>query len=346
MRLLIRILASLAYYPVAVFSWLRYRRAPRNSLERWQHLQLDAPPTHPKQLRVTFLGVSTLLFDDGDTAILTDGFFTRPRRVDTLFRKITPNIDLIKEYLKRLGIERLAAVVVLHSHHDHALDAPEVAARTGADLIGSVSTAKIAQGYINGGCTLDKNKIKLINDKAFPPYGRFTLTLLKSAHSEITLLTHFRIHKVLLDAEIEKPVCPPAWWTDFKEGGSYSLLIEHDGKRMLVQGSAGLPENALEGKQASVVFLGVGTLGKFDDAYREKYWRQVVETVGASRVIPIHWDDFFRPLSEPLDPSSGLVDDFDKTMTFLVARGGEKIRLLREWTPTDPFAGLKNLSGQ
>jgi len=29
-------------------------------------------------LRVMFLGVSTLLFDDGDTAILTDGFFTRP----------------------------------------------------------------------------------------------------------------------------------------------------------------------------------------------------------------------------------------------------------------------------
>ena len=29
-------------------------------------------------LRVTFLGVSTLLFDDGSTAILLDGFFTRP----------------------------------------------------------------------------------------------------------------------------------------------------------------------------------------------------------------------------------------------------------------------------
>ena len=28
-------------------------------------------------LRVTFLGVSTLLFDDGSTAILLDGFFTR-----------------------------------------------------------------------------------------------------------------------------------------------------------------------------------------------------------------------------------------------------------------------------
>jgi L-ascorbate metabolism protein UlaG (beta-lactamase superfamily) len=345
MRLLIRILASLAYYPVAAFSWLRYRRARRNSLERWQHLQLDAPPKCPNQLRVTFVGVSTLLFYDGETAILTDGFFTRPGRLHTLFRKIGPDADLIEKYLKRAGIEKLAAVVVLHSHHDHSLDAPEVAARTGADLIGSESTAKIARGYIEGGCTLDKNKIKLIAGKAVP-YGRFTVTLQKSAHSPLTLLTHFGIHKVLLDAEIEKPVRPPAWWTDFKEGGSYSLLIDHDGKKMLVQSSAGLPENALAGKQARVVFLGVGTLGKFDDAYREKYWRQVVETVHADRVIPIHWDDFFRPLDQPLVPASGLVDDFDKTMSFLVSRGGDKIRLLREWTATDPFAGFENLSGQ
>lgn len=346
MRLLIRVLASLAYYPVAVFSWLRYRRAPQNSLERWQHLQLEAPPKNPKQLRVTFLGVSTLLFYDGDTAILTDGFFTRPRRLHTLFKKIGPDADLIEKYLKRAGIEKLAAVVVLHSHHDHSLDAPEVAAQTGADLIGSESTAKIAQGYIERGCKLKENKIKLIDGNDSPRYGRFTITLRKSAHSPLTLLTHFCIHKVLLDKKIKKPVRPPAWWTDFKEGGSYSLIIDHDGRKMVIQGSAGLDENALKGIHAEVVFLGVATLGKLSDHHRETYWRQVVETVEASRVIPIHWDDFFRPLDQPLVPSSGLVDDFDKTMSFLVARGGERVdvKLMREWSPTDPFAGLKNLS--
>ena len=31
-------------------------------------------------VRVTFLGVSTLLFDDGETRIMTDGFFSRPSR--------------------------------------------------------------------------------------------------------------------------------------------------------------------------------------------------------------------------------------------------------------------------
>lgn len=225
-------------------------------------------------------------------------------------------------------------------HHDHSLDAPEVAARAGADLIGSECTAKIAHGYIEAGCKLKQDKIKLIDVNTFQPYGRFNIKLLKSAHSEITSLTHLGIHKVLLDGKIEKPVRPPAWWTDFKEGDSYSLLIDHDGKKMLVQASAGVPEDALKDVHANVVFLGVGTLGKFDDDYREDYWRQVVETVHASRVIPIHWDDFCRPLDQPLVPQSKLVDDFDKTMSFLVARGGEKIKLLREWTATDPFAGL------
>jgi L-ascorbate metabolism protein UlaG (beta-lactamase superfamily) len=343
-----RILSSLLYFPVAAYSWLRYLVTRRNSLEHWRYLELEAAPKTPHQLRVTFLGVSTLLFDDGDTAILIDGFFTRYGRLRTLFKKIGPNPDLIKNCLACAEVKNLKAVIVLHSHHDHSLDAPEVAAQTGAELLGSESTANIARGYIESGCKLPKESIKLIESEPSHSYGRFRITWRKSAHSPLTLLTHFCIHKVLLDADINAPLRQPAWWTEFKEGGSYSLLIEHDGRKMLVQGSAGLDEEALNGVSADVVFLGVGTLGKLDDRYRETYWRQLVEKVGAHRVIPIHWDDFFRPLADPLVPSAGLVDDFDKTMNFLLARAGNRVevRLMREWTATDPFTGLGNLTGQ
>ena len=30
------------------------------------------------------------------------------------------------------------------------------------------------------------------------------------------------------------------------------------------------------------------------------YWTETVRAVGARRVVLIHWDDFFRPLSKPL----------------------------------------------
>ena len=40
--------------------------------------RFDVPEAGAAGLAVTFLGVSTLLVDDGTSALLTDGFFTRP----------------------------------------------------------------------------------------------------------------------------------------------------------------------------------------------------------------------------------------------------------------------------
>ena len=111
-------------------------------------------------------------------------------------------------------------------------------------------------------------------------FGRFQITLLASGHVPSRLAPM---------GDIENPLKPPAWWGQYKEGGSYSVLIEHDRKSILVQGSAGFKPEALKGRHADVVFLGIGQLGNQDDAYREHYWQQVVAAVRPRRVIPIHW---------------------------------------------------------
>ena len=290
-------------------------------------------------MKVTFLGVSTLLFDDGETAILTDGFFTRPGKLRTLIWKIAPKPKVIARCLERAKVRNLKAVIVLHSHYDHAFDAPVVARQTGAQLIGSESTANIARGY-----GLPEQQITVIKDGQSIPFGRFNIIPIPSVHSPLTLLTHIHIHRVLLKGDITRPLQPPAWWTDYKEGGCYAMHIEHDGRSMLVQGSGGFKRDTFSGVHAEVVFLGIGTLGKLDEDYRGEYWRQTVSMVGAKRVIPIHWDDFFRSLDRPLVPMSRSVDDFDKTMEFLRERGRQEqveVKLLREWVETDPFAGLE-----
>ena len=93
---------------------------------------------------------------------------------------------------------------------------------------------------------------------------------------------------------------------------------------------------------ADVVYLGIGLLGKLDADYRQRYWNELVRGVGAQRVIPIHWDDFWRPLDEPLAALPRLVDDIDVTMDFLVERAyREKVdlELPQEWLAADPYAG-------
>ena len=107
-----------------------------------------------------------------------------------------------------------------------------------------------------------------------------------------------------------------------------------------MQGSAGFIEGALNGRHADVVFLGIGQLGNQDDAYRESYWRQVVTAVSPRRVIPIHWDDFWLPLDQPLVPFPRIADNFEKSMAFLNRRGQEdniEVKLLPAWLKVDPL---------
>lgn len=288
-------------------------------------------------LRVTFLGVSTLLFSDGESAILTDGFFSRPSKRSMFLTKLTPNRELIAHCLDHARVTNLKAVIVLHSHFDHSLDAPEVVRQQpDACLVGSESTANIGRGY-----GLPEERIRVIRAGQVIPFGRFQITLLHSEHSPLSLLALLGIERVPLRGEIKKPLEQPAHLWDYKEGGSYSLLVEHGGRTILVQASAGFKRGALAGRSAEVVFLGIGTLGKLPQSYREEYWHEVVEAVGPKLIIPIHWDDFSRPLDQPLVPMPRLLDDFDATMAFLRERAGPKnigVKVLQAWDEIDPFA--------
>lgn len=97
-----------------MLSWLR-----RPDLGRYRQLRQPAAD-RSERLRATFLGVSTVLFRAGDSAILTDGFFTRPSLGRMLAGRIAPDHRLIIGVLRRLDLRALDAVIPVHSHYDHA----------------------------------------------------------------------------------------------------------------------------------------------------------------------------------------------------------------------------------
>lgn len=92
------------------------------------------------------MGVSTLLVRDGETALLTDGFFSRPGLLEVGLGKIRPSASRIDDSLRRAGIERLAAVLPVHTHSDHVLDSAVVAERTGAVMVGGESRRRMSLG--------------------------------------------------------------------------------------------------------------------------------------------------------------------------------------------------------
>ena len=134
------------------------------------------PRTGAAGIEVTWMGVTTLVLSDGETTLISDGYFTRPGNlsVDAL---IGPDRGVIAAALQRLGVDTAAAVMVLHSHFDHAMDAPIVAELTGAALLGSESTANVGRGL-----RLPEEQIRVVVPGEPMRYGRFTVTFFESRH--------------------------------------------------------------------------------------------------------------------------------------------------------------------
>ena len=272
---------------------------------------------------VTFLGVASLLLDDGETRILTDGFFSRPPLRRAAFGRLAPDGARIDAALHRAGIDRLAAVLPVHTHYDHAMDSAVVADRTGAVLVGGGSAANIGRGH-----GLPEQRIRVATPGEPMAFGGFTITLVESHHCPPDRTP----------GVITEPVVPPARMSAYKCGEAWSILVAHtSGRTALLQGSAGYVAGSLAGHRADVAYLGVGQLGVQSEDYLRTYW---AETVGARRVVLTHWDDFFRPLDRPLRALPYLGDDLDVTMRVLgdLAREqGVGLHLPTLWRREDPW---------
>ena len=288
----------------------------------------------PSPFQVTFLGASTLLFEDTSQALLIDGFFTRPT-ISLTNTTVTPDEAAIDKALEAAQITTTAAtrtlslvgVVVNHSHYDHAMDSSVVADRTGALLVGSETTANIARGR-----AFPEAQIRVISGGESFCVGRFRVSPVRTGHVPLPLG---------LDnpGEITTPTAP-ATVGDYKEGGTFAIFVQYSGRgrNIMVQGSAGFVAGALQGKSATVAYLAVGGLSLLSNmTHRVDYWNAVI-AVSPQRVVPIHWDGLSGPAasSKPnKDGEAGIAFIEDRAKT-----AGINFQLPTIGTKVDPFAGL------
>lgn len=263
---------------------------------------------------VRYTGTATLVFSDGETTWMTDGWFTRPRPLQIAFGEIEPDMAAIDLGLARNKVERAAAVFPLHSHYDHAMDSPEVARRTGAILLGSESTANIGRGW-----GLPESQIRVVQDREAIQLGKFTITAIESKHFQFP--DPYVHERALGDPEITQPLVPPVSAFGYKVGIAYVLHVAHPRGTALVVGTAGFAEGKLEGFDSDVVFLGIGGLGSQTEDYRESFWRETIGYAKPKRVVPIHWDSLTGPIegpfTGPVRAASFLSEGTDRTLEFL-----------------------------
>lgn len=276
------VVAVLPFFAAALF-FAHGEKLTRDYRKLDAELSASPTPLAADALSLRWYGTTATLIQHGEDAVMVDPFFTRPPGLLNLVlnRPIAPDEAAIAAALAEAGINRLHAVMVSHSHFDHAMDAGVVARLTGAKLIGSESTLNIGRG---AGVPESQLVIASIAPVTAGPYA---LHFIRSRHAGGT-----GGHPI---GDILQPLQTPARYLDYKQGGTYSIHIQHPQGSVLHHGSAGFVKGALRGLRADTAAIGVAVV---DD--REAYLREVVDVVGARRVVMMHWDDFTRPLDAPL----------------------------------------------
>ena len=282
----------------AVLVWAWHDRASLDNID-WS----SPPGQDGATLTATWLGVTTVLIDDGDTQILVDGFFSRPTLADGLLRRPVDNdAAKINFALYEYDIRSLAAIIPTHSHFDHAMDVGEIALRSKASVLGSESTANIARG-----AGVLEDQVVVATPGETYTFGEFSVRLVESRHGPIGWRG-----SVPLAGTIDDPLSFPAPIQSMRLGKAYTIVIEHPRGTTVVQGSSGFIEGALEGVDADVVLMCTYGLTSLGREYAEKYWQEMVTTTGARAVVPMHFDDFTRPFGDVV-PFPRFLDNIEKT---------------------------------
>jgi len=261
---------------------------------------------HESGLHAKFFGNSTLIVKDSKTSVMIDGFFSRPGLLKLLFGQIEPNIDRINVALTRGDVRKLNLLLVAHSHHDHAMDAPYVAKKTGALLGGSSSTLRIAA---NGGIATSQLR-ELVGGKSIS-VGAFEIDVFETPHSDNPI---FKGH-------VDPLFQTPARLSDYKFDKNYSFLLKHRDGNILIVPSANFECDMFAGVTADVVFLGVGNIGNKSKQFIYTFWEQAVLKTKAKLVVPIHWDNFLRSLNSELVPFPRIFDDTARSVKYVQELG-------------------------
>jgi L-ascorbate metabolism protein UlaG (beta-lactamase superfamily) len=226
--------------------------------------RFDVPAAEPDTpLWATWMGVATLLIDDGSSALMTDGYFSRPSLAQIAAGKLSPSPARVDGCLARAKVSRLEAVIPVHTHIDHAMDSALVADRTGAQLVGGESAANVGRGY-----GLPEDRVVVAASGEPIRLGAYDVTLVESHHCPPDRFP----------GVISAPLTTPVKASAYRCGEAWSTLVYHrpSGRRLLIQGSAGFVKGALAGHRADAVYLSAGQLGLQPRSYLAEYWTETV----------------------------------------------------------------------
>ncbi len=247
----------------------------------------------PAGLELEWLGTAGFRLAYQGTQIYIDPYFTRlPVRDLILRRPVVPLHRRIERDLR----PPVDAVLLGHTHFDHAVDVPTIAAEHGCPVYGSRSLVNLM-----GMCGLVDQAVEVEPHRAYQ-IGPFTVTFVPSVHSKLLLGL-----AIPYDGDIGGSDVRDLTPSGYRAGQVFAIHIAVAGVSFYHQGSADLIEAELRHTGVDYFLACVSGRG-----FTPGYFGRILPRLAPRVVVPHHYDDFFRPLDAPFrfSPNVDLADCF------------------------------------
>jgi L-ascorbate metabolism protein UlaG (beta-lactamase superfamily) len=274
--------------PLGHLGELARARARKRSSERADGQALaeleTAPAGLPEGLEIEWLGVSGYRLSCEGKTLFIDPYLSRvPFRSLLLRRPTLPDPAALDRFVHAPG--EVVGILVGHTHFDHAVDAPAIARRFGCEAYGSDSLVTLMG--LHG---LAEQTVEVEPYRTYE-LGPFEVSFTPSVHSKL-LLGLAVPYDGALTCEHLDALSPSA----YRCGQVWGISIAVAGIRIYHQGSANLIDDAIRESGVDVFLAGVAGRG-----FTEDYWRRILPQLEPRVVVPTHYDNFFRPLGDPME---------------------------------------------
>ena len=273
--------------------------------------QTPANTGKSRQVTLRWFGTAGWEISDGSTIILIDPYLSRvngprspgagsagtPMPGDT--RKlygwddaIAPDQTVIDAHIQRANF-----ILVTHTHYDHVLDVPYIAAKTHAAVIGTESTDNVLRAY-----NIPEEQLITVRGGEDYEFGTFSLKVIPSIHSALDHKHYFSSAKAP-----EGMKAPLTFKQVSPEGGTLAYLVRFHGHQILAFGGMNYIEREMQGLKPDVVL--VGAAGSRKEIY--DYCGRLMRALQfPALVLPTHWDNFFVPYGGSQQPAIDAVQSF------------------------------------
>ncbi len=275
----------------------------------------------PAGLELQWLGTSGFRLAYEGTRILIDPYVSRIGFGDVLRRRTAlPSDDAIARH-----IDGADAILIGHTHFDHALDTPAIARRFGARAYGSRSLYSLMA--LHG---LADHAVEVVPYRVYE-VGPFAITFVPSVHSKLVLGLSIPYDYDITCEHLDGLV-PQAYGC----GQVFGIHIEVAGVSFYHQGSAELIDDAIRHRGVDYFLAGIAGRG-FSDRYVER----ILSALRPKVVVPHHFDNFFRPLDAPMEFSfnvhfAGFIDEVTRVSREFEVRSLQPLQTVVAGQATSP----------